>query len=125
MKENRLIKFRGIRKRDFPRNFVYGYLVKKVDSINNGYFIIDNCSIIEVNEDTVEQFTGLTDKNGKEIFEGDIVIYMGATGKVYYESYSAMFMVRFNLHRCVYSFDSMDEEIKVIGNIHENKDLLK
>lgn len=72
-----------------------------------------------------QQFTGLKDKNGKEVYEGDILMHKGAKGIVIYENSNAMFMVRFPLLRSVYSFDSIEGEIEIIGNIHENPELLK
>lgn len=77
--------------------------------------------IYEVIPETVGQFTGVTDVNVAKVFGGDKIKYLGAIGVVYYESDTAMFMVSFEINRSVYSFDSMDEDFAVIGNIHESE----
>lgn len=65
---SREIKFRG--KQIDNGEWVYGYLADE-DYINDINSI--DLSSIEVDRDTIGQFTGLLDKNGKEIYEGDIV----------------------------------------------------
>lgn len=63
------------------------------------------------------QFTGLKDKNGIEIYEGD-VIYIAGEGKVLVE------FPFFDLYERVYCGESNDIE-NILGNIHDNPELLK
>ena len=72
--------------------------------------------------ETVGQFTGLTDKNGVKIFEGDIVRYEDDIGYVIYNGDDARFLVD-----SPNMYISMDysNEFEVIGNIHDNPELLQ
>ena len=75
------------------------------------------------------QFTGLPDKNGVDVFEGDIVeIYskVGKTktiGEVVYESKVSAFMVDDTTFK-QYLPLTQEDCIEVVGNIYENKELL-
>ena len=120
----REILFRG--KRVFDNKFEYGYLSWHClgDEIN--YFINNN---VVINE-TVGQFTGVTDKNGTKIFEGDIVRHIDTTrhvvevvnSEVYFDTEMLKFRFRYSneLFHCQFN-----NELEVIGNIHDNKELLK
>lgn len=78
----------------------------------------------EVIKETVGQFTGVVDKNGMKIFEGDIIkaknIYNGTetVGKTYYEDYQWFSAGDYM------GYLIKNNEIEVIGNIHDNKELL-
>lgn len=111
------------------------------DGVNEAYYIF-GC---EVDPATVDQYTGLTDKNGKRIFEGDKLLpFDGDIDKM---------VVGFNLGQfllCIYGdrgyrsesgdweydgsnygviecepLSSYGDDIMVIGNIHDNPELLK
>lgn len=73
------------------------------------------------------QYTGLLDKNGKEIFEGDIVVWKHLNDKDFYEVYYNPDEVHYfakTAHGETESYlDSTHMEI--IGNIYEDPELLK
>ncbi len=84
------------------------------------------CSRVDVDPETVGQYTGLQDKNGKRIFEGDIVrgrdaLEKGLAVEGYIDYRYGSFCIVGDL---MTHFRWMDYEVEVIGNIHDNPELI-
>ncbi len=123
----REILFRG--KRLDNGEWIEGFYAQ---SGEKSFIIIDNdiafgyVSMKEVIPETVGQFTGLTDKYGKKIFEGDIVCWPGTQLRdvVQYGEFNCSCCAGV----CGWSFGSEDirshDCYEVIGNIHDNPELI-
>ena len=74
------------------------------------------------------QFTGLTDRNGKEIFEGDVIshkVHPNVRGEVYYED-GGFFFNHYKEFKTSSLRDwHMGSAMEVLGNIYSNPELLK
>ena len=125
----REILFRGKRTNDYE--WIEGSLCTTIPSDEDfytiSYFDFEGYYIEEkVIPETVGQYTGLTDKNGKKIFEGDIL-----TAHFVSNRYKQQFEVIFE--KGIFFFDNKCVKVpvwdiyslKVIGNIHDNPELLK
>ena len=121
----RTIKFRG--KSILYDEWLYGDLVHSADNKRFGILVNDKYSYdkCEVVPDTVGQFIGLYDCNGKEIYEGDILDFNGLTVEVRFVRGAFAFLVNGYLDDELYGDCRTDLFAKVIGNIHDNPELLK
>lgn len=119
---NKEILFRG--KRVDNDEWAYGDLLHLP---NGDVVILSDKGYTKVKPETVGHFTGLTDKNGKKIFKGDIVKCLSLEyGYVNKEVYYAEDRARFVLGSLGSDYDFEEYiNVEVIGNIYDNKELLK
>lgn len=139
----REIEFRGKTKDGGPKwakvspvRWLYGNLqVPSVEGV--GYYMWDKIDgslyQVEVYPETIGQFTGLYDKNGKKIYEGDIISFDYGVGEPVSED-----LIEVRFVRGVFAFlwnGDLDDECpvsspthewaNVVGNIHDNPEMLK
>ena len=128
----REILFRG--KRTDNGKWIYGDL-RHISDWKGGYnpHIVDNTNGrnnsvtgLEIIPETIGQYTGLTDKNGVRIFEGDIVSLVKHDGLIYKVVYvpCRYELVNSKGVNCFVLDIYKSENIEVIGNIHDNPELL-
>lgn len=125
----RTIKFRGKVKRHDPmtnpeNGWVEGYYFQDLAlGEMRSYIFLPPCCW-EVIPDTVGQLTGLLDKNGKEIYEGDIYRYThpDSINEVSYCTGGGF--AGFDLTPAIHSENRL-LDVEVIGNIHDHPELLK
>ena len=100
---------------------------------DNSELNVNNLKGWSIDEKYLMQSTGLKDKNGKEIFEGDIVKYKAGcntfTEEVAYDKNFAGFGVRDANANIIFTFGELAEDIdlhslEVVGNIWEDPELL-
>lgn len=125
----REIKFRG---RNVKHGWLTGYYF-----VNRGvHFIVEDGIADPLNtwEDyavdpgTVGQYTGLKDKDGKEIYEGDII--GGSNGSINGYEWPFKLLIKWNDERCgfntpAWGYLDSTHYYDVIGNIHDNPELLE
>lgn len=126
-----------------PEDIVYlspdGSLLFGSIMMNDAIYIKPNFQkykdVILEGENIVEQYTGLKDKNGKDICHGDICSFTSKTGKhigvVEWSDNLASFGLRMVKNNFLYTFSELDtmgidlNTLEVAGNIHENPELLE
>jgi len=98
--------------------------------IDKGCYISNSCGApfaYQVRPDTVGQFTGLVDKHGRKIFEGDIVSYEDVAGiedgigNVLFDLFSGAWIVFVNDYEENLLAD-VAYNCEIIGNIHDQKE---
>ena len=137
----RTILFRG--QKSDTKEMIYGDLIQLEKDFKKVVEILDwskvdnkkkSKSDLTVIPETVGQFSGLTDKNGTKIFEGDIIAHFdlenkkqiifknGAFGYMTADGYD---FISYSENRHNFDFrDNKSDFIEVVGNIHENPELL-
>lgn len=127
----RTIKFRG---QTTNGEWVYGHYSTggfiHTDGTETVRHLIHADTLHDVDENTVGQFTGLVDKNGREIYEGDIILEKLKRSRKDGDLYEIIF------EDCQWFGKDKDgagtslsllndfHVIKIIGNIHDNPELL-
>lgn len=105
----------------------HSIFLPKPENDNGGYWVED------IEPETVGQFTGLYDCDGKEIYEGDILRFGNSPScvcEVKWNKSIAAFCIRFYFESEIGSMPlgewvEYEKNVAIIGNIHDNPELLK
>ena len=132
---SRQLKFRG--KREDNGEWVFGAFIPDALEGNNSDLVswgfirrynkdIGKMETIEVDRETVGQFTGLKDMNGVEIYEGDRLKRIGDDGDeifiIEWNEQSGGFNLNYIYFGEIYDLEELWPDSQVIGNIHEQEE---
>ena len=134
----RTIKFRGLEANPYCeelRTFLYGtplFITNEENYILPNFWDYEGLNKFKVLKKTISQFTGLHDKNGKEIYEGDIIKGVGVTSynkplirRVAFDDASARFgLSDVNGNITFEPLKWISFPLEIIGNIYENPELI-
>ena len=115
----REIKFRG---KTGTGNWVYGDLT--FSRYGNPYIGSLSKKWSGVKRNTVGQYTGMNDSNGKEIYEGDIVFDADESGIVEWDESKHMFIINHESGWCNPMCEYYSDDLGVYGNSWDNPELL-
>lgn len=122
------IRFRGYA--ELLKHFVYGFYKEvEIEGMSFNYMFWQGHST-PVSKESVGQFTTLQDKNGKDIYEGDILDAGDRIVQVFWHPHSGQWdtlFIKYVGERFSNGITKLDWKYRatVIGNIHENPELLK
>lgn len=100
----------------------------RIEELELNDAVMNDCITAYPDEIELMQSTGLFDRNGKEIFEGDIVLVLDSPYTVFYDNEKGSY--RLKPHDDRWNVDYMSNfshggNFEVVGNIYENKNLLE
>lgn len=136
---NRLIKFRG---KDIKTGeWLYGDFVHASDGMRTAILVSDRESYDECETEptTIGQYTGLKDRTGKEVYEGDVVFWIaigtrgigrGEQGAIIWDKNTMSWAIlrdepTLDGRPCIISRPFDRKHLEVIGNIYDNPELMK
>lgn len=123
----REILFRG----KFGNEWKYGFLsIEPQGLVIKEPYKNDSSNVWHIESDTIGQYTGLTDKNGTKIFEGDIIDFSDRSdgdryGVIQYDSEETEFIIICDLFCEGLGRYHYSRNVEVIGNIYDHPELLR